>query len=327
MPETTARKNNNHVPFNNHPTFTTVTKIVMLCLLCFLSNCVSKDAYQSAVNQSADLSLEMAQQRLQLAQLQNDIKNLNNQLAECAGAKANLEQQALEASAEVERQANIYRVRQAKNKQQQNKLQQKIQTIEHELQRTLERYKQLEILNDKQNNTIVELENNLQREQIARQARIAKIASTYKKLVESLENEIHSGEVTISKLKNRLSVNLVQEILFPSGSALLSSTGEKVIRQVGDILKGIEDKNIRVEGHSDNLKIRPSLQQKFPSNWELSAARAATVVRFLQKEVGIPGKKLAIGAYSSYRPIANNSTPEGRAKNRRIQIVLVPLDM
>ncbi|OQY20347.1 MAG: hypothetical protein B6I36_01355 [Desulfobacteraceae bacterium 4572_35.1] len=299
----------------------------MLCLLCFLSNCVSKDAYQSAVNQSADLSLEMAQQRLQLAQLQNDIKNLNNQLAECAGAKANLEQQALEASAEVERQANIYRVRQAKNKQQQNKLQQKIQTIEHELQRTLERYKQLEILNDKQNNTIVELENNLQREQIARQARIAKIASTYKKLVESLENEIHSGEVTISKLKNRLSVNLVQEILFPSGSALLSSTGEKVIRQVGDILKGIEDKNIRVEGHSDNLKIRPSLQQKFPSNWELSAARAATVVRFLQKEVGIPGKKLAIGAYSSYRPIANNSTPEGRAKNRRIQIVLVPLDM
>ncbi len=299
--------------------------ICVLCLVCSLTSCVSKNAYQGALDKNVDLDFDMAQQRQQIAQLQAEIVDHQQQIADCIEAKEQLQQQEVESNAEIARQADIYQARQIASQQQLDELLSQKQNLQQELNITQERYRQLEEINSEQRATITDLQHGLEREQLAKQARIAKMASTYKKLVDSLENEIQRGEVTISKLQNRLSVNLVQEILFPSGSADLSDTGKKVISQVGDVLKGVEDKDIRIEGHSDNVQLTPSLQQKFPSNWELSAARAANVVRFLQDNVGIGGEKLSIGAYSFYRPVAANDSAEGRAKNRRIQIVLVPI--
>ncbi|MDD2558310.1 MAG: OmpA family protein, partial [Desulfuromonas sp.] len=93
-----------------------------------------------------------------------------------------------------------------------------------------------------------------------------------------------------------------------------------------DSLKKISNKRICVEGHTDNLPIKQSMQEIFPSNWELAAARAANVVHFLQDEIGIDGKNLEIRAMGHYQPVANNNTAEGRAQNRRIEIVLVDLE-
>jgi chemotaxis protein MotB len=287
---------------------------------------VSKNAYKSAIDKNADLNLELAQQRQQLAQRQEDLVDLQKTLVGCNADIEALQQQNIEAQAEIARQGEIYDARRANTQQQIDQLKLEQLNLEKEQQRLEQLNQDLEVSNSKLNEDIVATENELERERIARKARVAKMANTYNQLVTSLEGEIQRGEVTISELKNRLTVNLVQQILFPSGSADLSTAGEKVIAQVGDILKSVDDKDIRVEGHSDNLKIRATLQEKFPSNWELSAARAANVVRFLQNNVGIPGEKLAIGAYSSYRPLADNATAEGRAQNRRIQIVLVPLE-
>jgi len=303
-------------------------KIILLslvCLVCSLSGCVSKNAYQGALDKNSDLNFEMAQQRQQIAQLQADLAEQQQKIADCIEQNSQLQQQAIESDAEIERQSEIYQARQVASQKQLDELLRQKENLQQELNITQERYRQLENLNAEQSATINDLQQGLEREQIAKQARIAKMASTYKKLVDSLESEIKRGEVTISKLQNRLSVNLVQEILFPSGSADLSDAGKKVISQVGDVLKGVEDKDIRIEGHSDNVQLTANLQQKFPSNWELSAARAANVVRYLQDNVGIAGAKLSIGAYSYYRPVAANDTEEGRAKNRRIQIVLVPI--
>lgn len=296
-----------------------------LCLVCSLTSCVSQEAYRSALDKNGDLSFELAQQRQQIAQLQADLGERQRKVDDCTDTTKQLQQQAVESGAEIERQAEIYQARQAANQQQLDELSRQKQNLQQELNITQERYRQLEEVNSDQSATISDLRQGLEREQIAKQARIAQMANTYNKLVDSLESEIKRGEVTISKLQNRLSVNLVQEILFPSGSADLSDAGKKVISQVGDVLKGVEDKDIRIEGHSDNVQLTQSLQQRFPSNWELSAARAANVVRFLQDNVGIGGEKLSIGAYSFYRPVAPNDSEEGRAKNRRIQIVLVPI--
>ncbi len=168
-----------------------------------------------------------------------------------------------------------------------------------------------------------ELQLAVESERIARQARIAQMQSTYNELVEKMEAEIERGEITISELQGKLTVNMVEEILFASGSATIKDAGLKVLARVSDIVKDVEDKDIQVEGHTDNVPISSRLKDKFPSNWELSTARAATVVRFLRDQ-GVPGEKLAAVGYGPFQPVASNDTAEGRAKNRRIQIVLVP---
>ena len=89
-----------------------------------------------------------------------------------------------------------------------------------------------------------------------------------------------------------------------------------------DILKSVTDKAIRIEGHTDNVKIGGVLAQKYPTNWELSAARAVNVTRFLQAQ-GLNPEDLGAVAYGENKPVADNETPEGRAQNRRIEINLV----
>ncbi len=166
------------------------------------------------------------------------------------------------------------------------------------------------------------LHQQLEAERLAREARLAEVQGTYDELVGNLEEEIQRGEVKISELKGKLTVNVVDNILFDSGKAALKSAGIKVLQQIGDILKSAVDKDIQVEGHTDNVPIRGTLTQRYPTNWELSTARATTVLHFLQDKSGIPGERLSAVGYGEYRPIDSNGTAEGRAQNRRIQIVL-----
>ncbi len=153
---------------------------------------------------------------------------------------------------------------------------------------------------------------------------IARLRGTYDELVASMEQEIEDGQVTITQLADRLSVSMVDKILFPSGEAEITPEGLKVLERVGNVLKNTQDKMIRVEGHTDNVPIHPNLQEKFPTNWELSTARATNVVRFLQDKVGIKGERLQAVGMSQYHPVATNDTKAGRSQNRRIEINLLP---
>lgn len=156
---------------------------------------------------------------------------------------------------------------------------------------------------------------------------LSNVKNAYENLVSELKTEIEKGDIRITQAVDRLSVNLVEKILFDSGKAEIKPEGLKVISRVGDILKKVEDKQIRVEGHTDNVRIGPRIKNQYPSNWELSTARATNVVRYLQDSVGIDPHHLSAGGYSEYRPVESNATPEGRALNRRIEIVLLPLDV
>lgn len=154
---------------------------------------------------------------------------------------------------------------------------------------------------------------------------IAELTSTREKLTSELKEEIRKGEIAITQLKDKLSLNLVEKILFDSGSALVKKDGKKVLDRVAEILKKVQDKQIRIEGHTDNVPISARIIEKFPSNWELSTSRATNVVKYLQ-EKGVDPKYLVASGSSQYRPIALNDTPEGRSKNRRIEIVLTPYE-
>lgn len=148
---------------------------------------------------------------------------------------------------------------------------------------------------------------------------------TYQDLTKKLEKEIQEGQVQITEMKNRLTMTMVDKILFPSGSAQISKDGKKVLDKVVTILKEVKDKRIQIEGHTDNARIMGSLKKKFPTNWELSTARATEVARYIQESGGIDPKLLSATGYSEYQPVAPNDTEEGKHKNRRIEIVLLPL--
>ncbi len=153
--------------------------------------------------------------------------------------------------------------------------------------------------------------------------RLDELTNANRTLSDELKDEIQKGEVTINQLKNHVTVSIVQEVLFDSGHADLHEAGKKVLDKVANVLKKINNRLIMVEGHTDNVPIGKTIIEKYPTNWELSTARATTVVRYLQ-EKGIEPTHLSAAGFSEYRPVATNDTPENRQKNRRIDIVLAP---
>ena len=155
---------------------------------------------------------------------------------------------------------------------------------------------------------------------------ISELQKTYNNLVSELNEEIKKGEIEVTQLKDKLTLSMVEKILFDSGRADIKENGKAVLHRVAEILKNISDKQIRIEGHTDNVPIGPVLAVKFPTNWELSTARSTTVVRYLQDQ-GVDPAFLSAAGYSEYRPVDFSDTVEGRAKNRRIEIVLIPLDI
>ena len=159
--------------------------------------------------------------------------------------------------------------------------------------------------------------------QKAKEEKVREVSKTYEDLLDKMKNEISQGQVTISELKGKLTVNMVDAILFDSGKAEVKSAGLEVLQKVVDILKTVKDKAIRIEGHTDNVQISGALAKKYPTNWELSAARAINVTRYLQQQ-GLDPAVLGAVAYGENRPVAANDSEEGKAKNRRIEINLVP---
>jgi len=151
--------------------------------------------------------------------------------------------------------------------------------------------------------------------------------TTYDQLMSQLQKEVSEGQVMIRQYEDKLTVNVAEKIFFDSGSAELKPGGKELLKKLGRIVKGLADKVIRVEGHTDNVPIAKLLRPTYPTNWELSAARAITVVRFLQDSAGVPPKMLLAAAFGPYQPIAPNDTPENKQKNRRIEIVLQQRDV
>lgn len=144
----------------------------------------------------------------------------------------------------------------------------------------------------------------------------------YEELVKGLSSEVEKGQLQVRQYQNMLAVDLAEQVFFDSGRATLKSGGKDVLKKVGAALKGYENKIIRVVGHTDDVPLAKSLQATFPTNWDLSVARATNVVRFLQ-EVGVPPERMVAAGRSQYDPVAPNETPEGRQKNRRIEIMLI----
>jgi chemotaxis protein MotB len=158
----------------------------------------------------------------------------------------------------------------------------------------------------------------------AKTGELEQLKGTYDKLEDKMKDEIAKGDIRLSQSGGRLRVDLVDKILFDSGEAVISKRGEGVLSRVGAVLAAMDDKQIQVSGHTDSNPISEKLAPQFPTNWELSVSRAVNVVRFLEEKANVPAKNLTATGYGEHHPIGSNRTATGRARNRRIEILLTP---
>jgi chemotaxis protein MotB len=151
----------------------------------------------------------------------------------------------------------------------------------------------------------------------------AQAPENIQQIMQELDNYIESNnlgdKVNVENKRKGLVISLTGEILYELGKADIREQGKEVLAIISNILIDIPN-DIMIEGHTDDLPIRTD---EFPSNWELSTARAVNVIKFLIEERNFNPARLSAAGYSEYRPVANNNTAEGRAKNRRVEVVVL----
>jgi chemotaxis protein MotB len=270
-----------------------------------LSGClVGEGKYLKKVEEADDLARNLAGLQKRYDDLASENRNLKAEVDKLAGQVAGLTSDKNKLLADKKSLDSDLKSSKSESLQRIGELRQKIGDLETE--------------NDKLKQDVATL-------QKAKEEKVQEVSKTYEQLLDKMKSEISQGQVTISELKGKLTVNMVDAVLFDSGRAEVKKEGLEVLQKVIDILKGVQDKAIRIEGHTDNVQIVGNLTKRFPTNWELSAARAINVARYLQQQ-GIDPALLAAVAYGEYKPVASNDTDEGKAKNRRIEIILVPKD-
>jgi chemotaxis protein MotB len=153
-----------------------------------------------------------------------------------------------------------------------------------------------------------------------RKAQVEQRLAEFRSLLDRFKPLMDAGKLKVRIAKGRMVVVLASDILFESGSASLGKEGKETLKEVGVVLAGIPDRSFQIEGHTDDVPIRT---ERFPSNWELAAARALTVVKTML-EAGMPAARLSAAGFAESQPAFPNDSKEHKAANRRIEIVVVP---
>jgi chemotaxis protein MotB len=257
-----------------------------------LTACVS---HQQIQDQNAVLNKELKLVRLELYEAEERIKSLDAELIKLQQTNTGCNEKLADLQSK-----NTY-----------------LKNINLKLSQKIERFSQkVALLNNdlQKKKSVIELQNKV----------IRLLDDTKNTIATSLKEEIEAEEIALVEMEDTLKVVFIDKILFDSGSVEINAKGQKILLVVADSIRAHKDQKLLVEGHTDNLPLGASLKERFPSNWELSTARAAAVVRFLQKEGQLQPERLSACGYSYYRPVASNQTKEGRHQNRRIEIILGP---
>lgn len=259
----------------------------LIATLAIGGGCVSAKKYEA-------LEADLAKAQGELTQARSEIKDLSVALEETEAEAERLRGQV----ADLEEKIAIAETRAS--------------DAEHQLAEVLKDRSKLESSVEEMQRALAEL----QRKQAQAEAR----AAEYRNVLAKFKSLIDNGKLKAKIVDGRMVLELQTDILFASGSADLSTEGAATIREVGALLGTIPDRKFQVEGHTDNVPIKT---KTYPSNWELASARAINVVKEMVT-AGMPGKRISAASYADTRPTGSNQTDEGRAQNRRIEIVIQP---
>ena len=290
--------------------------------------------------QITTLEKKLADETAQVSALENDKQQLASGTATAQSEIIKLQQRAAELEAESSRVAKEREQLRQEQSRLSAALDQERQRLKTEAEEKARLAKEREQLQQEQSQLSASLDEErkrlkaeaeekarLEQERVAKEDEIRRLTKTQEELSRSLKDEIAKGNITIQQVRDRLTINMIDRVLFDSGRADIKPAGLKVLKQVSDVLSKIEDKQIRIEGHTDNVPISTKLQDKFKTNWELSTARATVVVRYLIDQGGVQPQGLSAVGYADTHPIASNDSEQGRSSNRRIEIVLYPKDL
>ena len=288
------------------------TVLILTTCLMVVTGCVTKGTHEEALADLDQMRKASAKSASQIAALEEEKAKLSSELLSAQTAAAGLrdDKQMLIAQA-------------TGTSDEMARLQKRMSELETQISD-----REIEIGKLKQGGEALAAEKaRLEREHAAKEAEIQRLTKTQEDLTKSLKAEIERGDIKIKQVRDRLTINMVEKVLFNSGQALVKPAGLDVLKNVSDVLKNVNDKQIRIEGHTDNVPIGVKLRDKFPTNWELSTGRATNVVRYFIEQGGVNRENLEAVGYADTRPVADNETEEGRTANRRIEIALFPKDL
>lgn len=285
------------------------TCLATVVTLVLATGCITKKEHERLMADAQQrFDAAQAAHQQQMAGAQAQIKSLEEELAGLKQEIADRDAQLAELNATV---ANLKK-----------KLDDSV-ALNEQLRQTLERAgKSVDKLLSEKGDLADALEANKKRLEELRKAQAAakKRAALYEELLGKFKKMIDAGELSIVVRDGRLVLQLRNDVLFDSGQVALKKDGEQALDDVASILASMGDREWQVAGHTDNVPISTG---RFPSNWELSAARAVQVVKFLVDH-GVKGERISAAGYGEFDPVAPNDTTEGKAKNRRIEITLQP---
>ena len=295
--------------------FSRSTLLIMLSITLLGSGCVSQSKYDQLLSEHQALIIERDQLNSNNTALTSNLSDvtanrdsLNEKLANINSNLASTTEQLTATQSELEAASSELNNSNQKLSQRGDQLSRKNQLLANTIDE-LTRKEELLLKSQK------ELE--------ASAKYMQRTNTLYDDLVGELKTELQSNEIKIKQLEDGLSLNLTDDILFSSGSATLNKRGVEVIKKVSAQLASNKYMVI-VSGFTDNIPIRGTLASKFPSNWELAASRAASVVKLLEK-TGVSSNNLRAVSYGENKPVASNDSDEGRSQNRRIEIQLKPI--
>ncbi|HUU44430.1 MAG TPA: flagellar motor protein MotB [Acidobacteriota bacterium] len=170
------------------------------------------------------------------------------------------------------------------------------------------------------NGKVVELETRVNRLESEKQIAEQRAMELERELRELAERE----KIYLEKTDQYALLRLPDKLLYASGKARVTPEGQRVLTRLADILKKYGEYDVRVEGHTDNIPIKREYRYKYPTNWELSTARATGVVGQLVSSGGIDPRRISAVGRGEYNPIASNATDDGRAQNRRVELYIAP---
>ena len=301
-----------------------------LVVLGLTTSCVSKKIYQDLESKYADLKKErnaLADENESLAAEKNQLELDKNSLqTELDKTKAERDKLSNDYAATKKNLDNLKASYAALEKNSND-------ALESNMKKNRELLAELEA-KQKALNAEQERLNKLKNDLEASSTRLAELEkmmadkeAAMKKLKETLSKALNAFEgkgLSVEHRNGKVYVSMENKLLFESGSWTVGTDGKKAVKALGEVLAQNPEISVLIEGHTDNDKIVGSIGGGVENNWDLSTKRATAIVNILSENKGIDKKNLTAAGRSEYAPLAGNETAEGKAKNRRIEIILTP---